>query len=98
MEGEEGAVGNALRNLLDYMERKCLDVLTTHTQILIAPGYDFKIVDAMITNFHQPKSTLLLLISAFVGDDWRRIYDYAIVNGFRFLSYGDACLFFKTPT
>jgi len=82
----------ALTNLLNYMERKHLEVLTAHTQILIAPSYDFKIVNGMITNFHQPKSTLLLLISAFVEDDWRRIYDYALAHEFRFLSYGDSSL------
>ena len=85
---------NALKNLLNYMERHNLETLTTHTQILIAPGYSFKIVNGMITNFHQPKSTLLLLISAFVGDRWREIYDYALANDFRFLSYGDSSLLF----
>jgi S-adenosylmethionine:tRNA ribosyltransferase-isomerase len=88
----ELALGDALRNILEYMTRKNLEVLTTHTQILIAPGYDFKMVNGMITNFHQPKSTLLLLISAFVNGDWRRIYDYALGHGFRFLSYGDSSL------
>jgi S-adenosylmethionine:tRNA ribosyltransferase-isomerase len=74
------------------MERNRLESLTTHTQILIAPGYSFKIVNGMITNFHQPKSTLLLLISAFVEGKWREIYDYALSNNFRFLSYGDSSL------
>ena len=83
---------DALKNLLNYMERNHLETLTTHTQILIAPGYSFKIVKGMITNFHQPKSTLLLLISAFVDGDWRRIYDYALARDFRFLSYGDGSL------
>ena len=83
---ERHTASEALRKIVDYMERKGLDVLTTHTQILIAPGYDFKIVNGIITNFHQPKSTLLLLISAFVKDDWRRIYDYALGHDFRFLS------------
>ena len=87
---------NALKNLQNYMERNRLETLTTRTQILIAPGYSFKIVDAMITNFHQPKSTLLLLISAFVGDEWRKIYDYALENNFRFLSYGDSSLLFPS--
>ena len=82
----------ALHNLLNYMNRNNLESLTTHTQILIAPGYSFKIVNGMITNFHQPKSTLLLLISAFVGERWREIYDYALANDFRFLSYGDSSL------
>jgi len=86
------SASNALKNLLNYMERNHLETLTTHTQILIAPGYSFKIVNGMITNFHQPKSTLLLLISAFVGGKWREIYDYALANDFRFLSYGDSSL------
>jgi S-adenosylmethionine:tRNA ribosyltransferase-isomerase len=62
---------------------------------LIAPGYTYHIPDAIITNFHQPRSTLLLLVAAFVGDNWKTAYDYAIDNNFRFLSYGDSCLFFK---
>jgi S-adenosylmethionine:tRNA ribosyltransferase-isomerase len=90
--GARCTVHEALKNILDYMERKGLEVLTTHTQILIAPGYSFKIINGMITNFHQPKSTLLLLISAFVGGNWREIYDYALANDFRFLSYGDSSL------
>jgi S-adenosylmethionine:tRNA ribosyltransferase-isomerase len=85
----------SLQNILDYMARKELEVLTTHTQILIAPGYKFKVVDGIITNFHQPKSTLLLLISAFVGGRWREIYNYALANEFRFLSYGDSSLLMK---
>ena len=64
----------------------------TATQIIIAPGYTFKLVRGIVTNFHQPKSTLLLLISAFVKGDWRRIYDYALAHDFRFLSYGDSSL------
>lgn len=82
----------ALGNILDYMDRLSIDRLTTHTRILIAPGYRFHIVNGIITNFHQPKSTLLLLISAFVGEDWKTIYDYALANDFRFLSYGDSSL------
>jgi S-adenosylmethionine:tRNA ribosyltransferase-isomerase len=66
--------------------------LHTSTQIIIAPGYKYRIVKAIITNFHQPQSTLLLLVSALVGDDWRRIYDYAMSHDFRFLSYGDSSL------
>lgn len=70
------------------------DVFYAQTQLMIAPGYDYKIVQGMVTNFHQPKSTLLLLVSAFLGErDWRQAYDYALANGYRFLSYGDACLF-----
>jgi len=74
------------------MEKRHLSSLTTRTQILIAPGYTFKIVKGIITNFHQPKSTLLLLISAFLGDAWQRVYTFALENGFRFLSYGDSSL------
>ncbi|KAA6301527.1 MAG: S-adenosylmethionine:tRNA ribosyltransferase-isomerase [Candidatus Ordinivivax streblomastigis] len=88
-------IHRVLQNILNYMNRKKLDVLTTHTQILIAPGYSFKLVNGMITNFHQPKSTLLLLISTFVDGDWRSIYDYALQNDFRFLSYGDSSLLFR---
>ena len=85
---------DALCNILDYMEKKGLETLVTHTQIMIVPGYRFNVVNAMITNFHQPKSTLLLLISAFVKGRWREIYDYAIDHDFRFLSYGDSSLLF----
>ncbi|MBO4550095.1 MAG: S-adenosylmethionine:tRNA ribosyltransferase-isomerase, partial [Bacteroidaceae bacterium] len=80
-------------NVLAWMERNGVDTLYGDTQLLIAPGYRYRIVDGLITNFHQPKSTLLLLVSALVGDDWKRCYRYALDNGFRFLSYGDSCLF-----
>ncbi|MBQ4387281.1 MAG: S-adenosylmethionine:tRNA ribosyltransferase-isomerase [Prevotella sp.] len=83
---------DALRALLDWMDRRGLSVLHSSTQIIIAPGYDYKIVKMLITNFHQPQSTLLLLVSAFVHGDWRRIYDYALQHDFRFLSYGDSSL------
>ena len=82
----------ALNQILDYMNRNHLDALHTSTQIIIAPGYEYKIVKRMITNFHQPQSTLLLLVSAFVKGDWKRIYDYALSHDFRFLSYGDSSL------
>lgn len=82
----------ALKSLLGYMDRHELDVLHSCTQIIIAPGYRYRIVKMMVTNFHQPQSTLLLLVSAFVGEDWRKIYDYALANDFRFLSYGDSSL------
>ena len=65
------------------------------TRIIIVPGFRFRLVDRLITNFHQPESTLLLLISAFVGGDWRTIYRYALDNGFRFLSYGDSSLLYR---
>ena len=82
----------SLQQILDYMNRHGLEALHTSTQIIIAPGYDYKIVKKMVTNFHQPQSTLLLLVSAFVKGDWKRIYEYALANGFRFLSYGDSSL------
>jgi len=85
----------ALENIIEYLERNNLKTLLADTQIIIAPGYSFKIVDGMITNFHQPKSTLLLLVSAFVNGEWKRIYDYALTHDFRFLSYGDSSLLLR---
>lgn len=78
-----------------YMETAKQKQLTAKTDILIAPGYEFQIISGMLTNFHQPQSTLLLLVSALVGKDWRKIYEYALKNDFRFLSYGDSSLLFK---
>ena len=89
---QELPVVQALQNIDDYLERQGLNALHTSTQIIIAPGYEYKIVKMMVTNFHQPQSTLLLLVSAFVHGDWRKIYDYALSHGFRFLSYGDSSL------
>jgi S-adenosylmethionine:tRNA ribosyltransferase-isomerase len=83
---------DSIYTLIDYLERYSLSNLVAHTKILIAPGYDFKVVNGMVTNFHQPESTLLLLVSAFTGGRWREIYDYALLHGFRFLSYGDSSL------
>ena len=83
---------NSLRALLSYMDSRHLDVLHSSTQIIIAPGYRYHIVTRMVTNFHQPKSTLLLLVSAFLNGDWRKVYDYALSHDFRFLSYGDSSL------
>lgn len=85
---------DALQAIVDYLERKGLESLHASTQIIIKPGYNFHVVNAMITNFHQPKSTLLLLVSAFVGGEWHTIYDYALAHDFRFLSYGDSSLLF----
>lgn len=82
----------ALLCILSYMESNRMEVLHISTQIIIAPGYEYKIVKKIITNFHQPQSTLLLLVSAFVKGDWRKIYDYALSHDFRFLSYGDSSL------
>jgi S-adenosylmethionine:tRNA ribosyltransferase-isomerase len=82
----------ALDALASWMDARGLEVLHSSTQIIICPGYDYKIVRMLVTNFHQPQSTLLLLVSAFVGGDWRKIYDYALTHEFRFLSYGDSSL------
>ena len=88
-------VETALQNIIDYLEKNDQDTLHAETQILIKPGFQFRIISGMITNFHQPKSTLLLLVSAFVDGNWRKIYDYALSNDFRFLSYGDSSLLMK---
>ena len=85
-------VVDALKSLLDYLDRHNMDVLHSSTQIIIAPGYEYHIVKRMVTNFHQPQSTLLLLVSAFVKGDWHKIYDYALGHDFRFLSYGDSSI------
>ena len=92
VDGNVITVEDSIRRLLDYLEREDLMSLHSSTQIIIAPGYTYKIVNALVTNFHQPQSTLLLLVSAFVKGDWRKIYDYAIGHDFRFLSYGDSSL------
>ena len=83
---------DALKNIADYLDRNNLDTLTANTRIIITPGYNYHIVKGIVTNFHQPKSTLLLLVSALVGEDWRKIYSHALENGYRFLSYGDSSL------
>ena len=86
----------ALQNIVDYLERHHADTYMGSTQLMIAPGFEYRIVDGMITNFHQPQSTLLLLVAAFVGQNkWRGIYDYAMAHDFRFLSYGDAQLLLR---
>lgn len=84
----------ALTALLQWLQRNNLNRLFAQTQLLIAPGYTFRMVKALVTNFHQPKSTLLLLVAAAVGNNWRDIYQYALDNGFRFLSYGDGSLLY----
>jgi S-adenosylmethionine:tRNA ribosyltransferase-isomerase len=83
----------ALQAILDLMTQNKMEFIHGSTQLMIAPGYNYKIVEGMITNFHQPQSTLLLLVSAFIGDKWKEAYQYALDNDFRFLSYGDSCLF-----
>lgn len=90
--GETVESTEVLQALADWMDLHHLDVLHSSTQIIIAPGYDYKIVKMLVTNFHQPQSTLLLLVSAFVKGDWHKIYDYALSHDFRFLSYGDSSL------
>lgn len=85
----------ALDSIIDYLEKNKRTELNIGTRIIIVPGFRFRAVDLMVTNFHQPESTLILLIAAFVGGDWRTIYDYALAHGFRFLSYGDSSLLFR---
>ncbi|MGD9928414.1 MAG: S-adenosylmethionine:tRNA ribosyltransferase-isomerase [Mangrovibacterium sp.] len=85
----------ALQSILAYMQKHKLQAIGASTKIIIVPGYRFRLVEGMITNFHQPQSTLLLLISAFVGNDWKRIYEHALAHDYRFLSYGDSNLYLK---
>ncbi len=93
--GKTVSTEDALKCVIDTLENSGLTELHGETSLMIAPGYTYHIPDAIITNFHQPKSTLLLLVAAFVGKQWKEAYKYALVNNFRFLSYGDSCLFFK---
>jgi S-adenosylmethionine:tRNA ribosyltransferase-isomerase len=88
---------DALESLIHWLDKNQADRLITKTQIIIAPGYRFRIINALITNFHQPQSTLLLLVAAITGEDWKKIYNYALQNDFRFLSYGDGSLLWATP-
>ncbi len=85
----------SIEAILENLDSTNLDELHGSTQIIIAPGYEFKIVDILITNFHQPENTLILLIAAFAGENWRKIYEYALQNNFRFLSYGDSSVLFR---
>jgi len=91
------SASEALQAVVSWLDRNGLDTLHASTQIIIAPGYEYKIVQMLITNFHQPQSTLLLLVSAFVQGNWRKIYDYALSHDFRFLSYGDSSLLIPSP-
>lgn len=86
---------DSLKKVLAFMEEKRIQEWVISTELLIMPGYQLRFCDAIITNFHQPKSTLLVLVSAIIGDDWKPVYQEAILKDYRFLSYGDACLFFK---
>lgn len=91
------AAADALAAILHSLDRHGLSTVEGQTHIIIAPGYQVRIVDGLITNFHQPRSTLLLLVAALIGDDWHRVYDFALANDFRFLSYGDSSLLWKLP-
>ena len=91
----EWSFEESIKAIIGYMDSNSMDSIQLGTSIIIVPGYDFKVVDILVTNFHQPQSTLLLLISAFVKGDWKKIYDFALGNGFRFLSYGDSSLLFR---
>jgi S-adenosylmethionine:tRNA ribosyltransferase-isomerase len=83
---------DSMKALLDYLEKSGSNLLIASTQLIIAPGYRYRVANGLITNFHQPRSTLLLLVSALIGEDWKKVYSYALENNFRFLSYGDSCL------
>mgnify|MGYP003547651348 FL=1 len=91
----EYSTEESIKAIISYLKENGLDELKLGTRIIIVPGFRFRIVDVLVTNFHQPQSTLLLLISAFVDGEWKSIYDYALENGFRFLSYGDSSVLFR---
>lgn len=88
-------IENSLERVLDYLRRNNMEEYVGETQLMIVPGYQFKLISGLITNFHMPQSTLLLLVAALIGEQWKQAYAYAISNGFRFLSYGDSCIFFN---
>lgn len=94
-EGYKYSMGEAIAAILNYMEEHEINTLLTRTRIIIVPGYQFRIINHLVTNFHQPQSTLLLLISALIGEDWRQLYRFALEHDFRFLSYGDSSLLQK---
>ncbi|MBN2347276.1 MAG: S-adenosylmethionine:tRNA ribosyltransferase-isomerase [Bacteroidales bacterium] len=85
-------VRDSLTAILNFLDQHGIEDLISGTRLMIVPGYSFKMIQGLITNFHQPKSTLLLLVAAFIGEDWKKIYDYALLNNYRFLSYGDSSL------
>ena len=95
LENDRISYAESLNTIIDFLKSKGEDVLFCQTSLLIVPGYKFYSAKAMITNFHQPQSTLLLLVAAFIGEDWRKVYDYALENDFRFLSYGDSSLLWR---
>lgn len=94
-ETSEVSAEKSLSNLLNKMDQMQVGQISFSTSIIIVPGYRFRLIDGMVTNFHQPQSTLLLLVGAFLGNDWRMVYEYALRNGFRFLSYGDSNLYLR---
>jgi S-adenosylmethionine:tRNA ribosyltransferase-isomerase len=94
-ENKEVSLDDSIKAVLDYMNENNLTTIYGKTELMIVPGYNFKVVDTLVTNFHLPGSTLLLLIAAFIKDDWKKVYDYALNNNFRFLSYGDSSILFK---
>lgn len=96
--GKVISVKESLISLIGWMESNKIELLERKTEIIIVPGYNFKLIDILITNFHQPQSTLLLLIAAFTGEKWRDIYNYALSNDFRFLSYGDSSILFRSES
>jgi S-adenosylmethionine:tRNA ribosyltransferase-isomerase len=89
------SANDALKNILHYMADRNINEVSGSTGIIIVPGYKFRLVDILLTNFHMPRSTLLLLVAAFTGEKWKDAYHYAMEHDFRFLSYGDSCLFFR---
>jgi S-adenosylmethionine:tRNA ribosyltransferase-isomerase len=91
MRGFDGK--RAVEVLLNYLEKSRLESIHAETRLMIAPGYQFRFASGLISNFHQPKSTLLLLVAALIGDQWNDVYKFAMSHDFRFLSYGDSCLF-----
>jgi S-adenosylmethionine:tRNA ribosyltransferase-isomerase len=92
--GEVIGTSDALEAVLTFMQDKGIPEWVITTELLIMPGYSLRFCDAIITNFHQPKSTLLVLVSAIIGQDWKQVYQEALLREYRFLSYGDACLFY----
>ena len=85
----------SLRAIIQFMDVNNIDEVKSSTQLIIIPSYKIRTANALITNFHQPKSTLLLLVASFIGEKWKDVYEYCLNNNFRFLSYGDSCLFFR---
>ena len=95
LEQQNISPSDSILALITHLKNSQQHSIIAKTQLMIAPGYQFKLAHGIITNFHQPKSTLLLLVSAMIGDDWKKVYTYALENDFRFLSYGDGCLLIK---